>query len=78
MVIRPDKEFYPIEEVYFELLQFVDDTVIIGDGSWDNLWTIKAVLRGFELALGLYANLRNSKLILINLKRIPCSRLQVF
>ncbi|XP_058771931.1 uncharacterized protein LOC131645375 [Vicia villosa] len=36
-----------------EILQFADDTVLIGEDSWNNLWTFKAILRGFELASGL-------------------------
>ncbi|XP_050909428.1 uncharacterized protein LOC127123232 [Lathyrus oleraceus] len=39
----------------FDLLQFTDDTILIGEDSWDKLWTIKAFLRGFELVSGLRA-----------------------
>ncbi|MCI51570.1 LINE-1 reverse transcriptase like, partial [Trifolium medium] len=35
------------------LLQYADDTLCIGEASVDNLWTLKSVLRGFELASGL-------------------------
>ncbi|MCH83420.1 LINE-1 reverse transcriptase like, partial [Trifolium medium] len=34
-------------------LQYADDTLCIGEASVDNLWTLKAILRGFELASGL-------------------------
>ncbi|MCH96062.1 RNA-directed DNA polymerase (Reverse transcriptase), partial [Trifolium medium] len=30
-----------------------DDTIIVGDGNWRNLWSIKTVLRSFELVSGL-------------------------
>lgn len=56
------------EEVHFELLQFADDTILSSDGSWNNLWTNKAILTGFELVLGLYVNLCKRELININLK----------
>ncbi|GAU22541.1 hypothetical protein TSUD_296610 [Trifolium subterraneum] len=32
------------------LLQYADDTLCIGEASVGNLWTLKAVLRGFEMA----------------------------
>jgi hypothetical protein len=35
------------------ILQYADDTLCIGEASVDNLWALKAVLRGFELASGL-------------------------
>lgn len=41
----------------FQPLQFADDTVLIGEGSWDNLWCIKALLRGFKLASGVNVKL---------------------
>lgn len=31
----------------YELLQFADDTIIVGEGCWDNLWCIKDLLRGY-------------------------------
>ncbi|XP_058761293.1 uncharacterized protein LOC131634665 [Vicia villosa] len=38
-----------------------------GDGSCKHLWAIKAVLRGFEIVLGLGININKSKLIGINI-----------
>ncbi|XP_058734227.1 uncharacterized protein LOC131605957 [Vicia villosa] len=32
-----------------DLLQFVDDTIIIADGDTANLWSMKSILKGFEL-----------------------------
>ncbi|XP_058775148.1 uncharacterized protein LOC131649404 [Vicia villosa] len=43
-----------------DLLQFADDTVIIGEDSWNNLWCTKTVLRVFDLASGLQVNLAES------------------
>jgi hypothetical protein len=37
-------------------LQYADDTLCIGEPSIDNLWSLKAILRGFELASGLKVN----------------------
>ncbi|CAJ2644735.1 unnamed protein product [Trifolium pratense] len=51
----------------FHTLQFADDTIIVGEGNWDNLWTIKTVLRSFELVSGLKVNFFKSKLYGINL-----------
>lgn len=51
----------------FEILQFVDNTMLISDGSWRNIWSIKTILRGFELVSGLRINLCKSRLMRINL-----------
>ncbi|PNX58635.1 ribonuclease H, partial [Trifolium pratense] len=50
----------------FHLLQFADDTIIMGEGCWENLWTIKSLLRGFELVSGLKINFVKSKLYGVN------------
>lgn len=47
-------------------LQYADDTIRIGKASVQNLWTIKAVLRGFEMASGLKINFSKSSLIWVN------------
>lgn len=33
--------------------QYADDTIILAKATVDNIWSIKAILHGFELALGL-------------------------
>ncbi|MCI11277.1 LINE-1 reverse transcriptase like, partial [Trifolium medium] len=53
--------------ISFHTLQFADDTIIVGEDSWDNLWSIKIVLRSFELVSGLKVNFYKSKLYGINL-----------
>ncbi|CAJ2652624.1 unnamed protein product [Trifolium pratense] len=50
----------------FQILQFADDTILMGEDSWNNLWTIKSVLRGFEMVSGLKINFVKSKLYGIN------------
>ncbi|MCI19423.1 LINE-1 reverse transcriptase like, partial [Trifolium medium] len=34
-------------------LQYADDTLCIGEASLENLWSLKVILRGFELVSGL-------------------------
>ncbi|PNY01857.1 cysteine-rich receptor-like protein kinase, partial [Trifolium pratense] len=53
--------------ILFHTLQFADDTIIVGEGNWDNLWCIKTVLRSFEIVSGLKVNFYKSKLYGINL-----------
>lgn len=36
------------EDVAFEILQFTDDTLILGDGSWKNLWCVKSIFKGLK------------------------------
>ncbi|CAK8576263.1 unnamed protein product [Lathyrus sativus] len=47
-------------------IQFVNDTFIVGSGCGKNLWSIKAILRGFELVSGLGVNYHKSRSININ------------
>lgn len=35
------------EKVKFELMKFVDDTILVDEGSWRKLWNIKTVMCGF-------------------------------
>jgi hypothetical protein len=47
-------------------LQYADDTLCIGEATVDNIWTLKAILRGFELASGLKVNFWKSCLMGLN------------
>ncbi|PNX96151.1 cysteine-rich receptor-like protein kinase, partial [Trifolium pratense] len=47
-------------------LQYADDTLCIGEANVQNLWTLKAVLRGFEMASGLKINFSKSCLMGVN------------
>lgn len=49
------------------LLQFADDTMLMGQESRKNLWSIKTIFRSFELVSGLRVNFYKSKLIGLNL-----------
>lgn len=56
------------ETCFIDVLQFADDTLLVGDESWSHLWAIKSVLRGFELISELGINFHKSKLIDINIR----------
>jgi hypothetical protein len=53
--------------INFQMLQFADDTILMGEGTTDNLWTIKTLLRSFELVSGLKINFVKSKLYGVNI-----------
>jgi len=50
------------KEVELCVLQFADDTVFFSEDSYTNVMTLKSILRGFELALGLKIYFHKSKL----------------
>jgi hypothetical protein len=47
-------------------LQYADDTLILGEASVQNLWSLKTILRCFELASGLNVNLSMSSVMGVN------------
>jgi hypothetical protein len=59
-------------------LQYADDTLCIGEASVDNLWVLKAILRGFEMASGLKVNFWKSGLVGLNVSPTFCKRLVPF
>ncbi len=48
------------------ILQYADDTLFLCESTFSNVVTLKAILRGFELASGLKINFHKSKLAGIN------------
>jgi hypothetical protein len=48
------------------LLQYADDTLCIGEATVENLWTLKAVLRGYEMSSGLKVNFYKSCVMGVN------------
>jgi len=50
-------------------LQYADDTLCIDVPTVENLWTLKAMLRGFEMASGLKVNFHKISLIGVNVPR---------
>ncbi|XP_058732609.1 uncharacterized protein LOC131604164 [Vicia villosa] len=43
-----------------DIIQFADDTLLVGKGTWKHVWAVKAVLRAFELVSGLRINYHKS------------------
>lgn len=60
------KGFKINESEEINLVQFADDTIIVVDGSSDNFWTMKSILRRFELMTRLKINFLKRKLYGIN------------
>lgn len=54
------------ENVEVSHFQYADDTLCIGKATMNNLWTLKARLKGFEMASGLKINFSKSCLIGVN------------
>ena len=48
------------KKVQISILQFADDTIFFGEANMENVKTIKAILRSFELASGLKINFAKS------------------
>lgn len=55
------------EDLHFDILQFSNDTLSIGGDSWNTLWSVKAILKGFKVVTGLRVNLSKSHLLGVNL-----------
>jgi hypothetical protein len=53
--------------VHVSHLQFVNDTLILGEKKWGNIRTLKETLILFELISGLRVNFHKSLLVVINL-----------
>jgi hypothetical protein len=53
-------------DVVISHLQYADDTICVGEASIDNLWSLKAILRGFEMVSGLKVNYWKSSLMGVN------------
>ena len=45
------------------ILQYADDTVFVGEATWDNLLVLKVMLRGYEMVSGLKINYAKSQLV---------------
>jgi len=52
--------------LYISHLQFVDDTVILGESSWDNVNAMHTVLYLFAAMSGLKVNFHKSELVGVN------------
>ena len=74
------------DELQLCILQFADDTLFVCEDSFRNVTTLKAILRGFEVASGLKINFHKSKLAGINVhsndllcytKTLNCNQMEV-
>lgn len=43
------------------ILQFADGTILVADDNSDNVWSMKEILRAFEMMFGLKVNFHKSK-----------------
>jgi hypothetical protein len=50
-------------------LQYADDTLCIGEATTENLWALKAILRGFEMVSGLKVNFWKSNIMGVNVSQ---------
>ena len=57
------------EEVVDSVLQFADDTLFLCEDSYPNVFTIKVILKCYEIASGLNINFHKSKLTGVNVGR---------
>lgn len=64
---RSFHNFY-LSFIYFDLLQFADDAIVLCDASQKNLWRLKGIIRGFEFASNLYVTFSKSRIIRIKNK----------
>jgi len=56
------------KELKICILQFADDTLFLCEDTFNNVLTLKVILRGFELASGLKINFHKSRLAGINVQ----------
>lgn len=48
-----------------DVFQFVDNTLLVGDDSWNHLWEMKAVLKGLNLFSGLESTITKVSLLVL-------------
>lgn len=64
------KPFKLQSDLEVDLLEFVDDTLILGQATWENIWAIKPVLYSFDLGYGLRVSFHKEKYLVLTLKLI--------
>lgn len=57
------------DHLQFDFLQFADDTILVWQLSWENIWSIKAMLREFDLVFGLSVNFNKRRIIEFNVNQ---------
>jgi len=66
------------KEVEVNLLQYVDDTIFVGEFNMDNVVVVKSVLRCFELVSRLKVNFHKSRFRGIGVDREDIERFSSF
>ncbi|RZB41531.1 hypothetical protein D0Y65_055163 [Glycine soja] len=61
------KGFQMDDETNFSILQYTEDSIIVGKETQDNLWALKAIFRSYELVSGLRINFHKSSIYGINI-----------
>lgn len=56
------------------LLQYADDTIVVGEATWDNLSVMKSIFKFFELVTGLKVKFNKTRLFGINVDDVFCPR----
>lgn len=51
-------------------LQFADDTLLVGEINYQNVWVIKSLLQVFDLVFGLKVNFHKSSLMGIHISEL--------
>jgi hypothetical protein len=47
------KGFKINDDLQFNIMQFADDTILVREGNWENIWCIKSILQSFKFVSGL-------------------------
>lgn len=63
------KGFQVSTDLSYPILQFADDTILLCEKSWENVWVIKSIFQCFELISGLKVNFIKSKIMGLNINR---------
>lgn len=72
------KGFSINENIQFDILQFADGTIMLSNDHWDNLSSLKGILRGFKMVYRLNVNLSKTITFGINLKEDVLSATATF
>lgn len=60
---------FPLNDnLHIDLLQFSDDTTLVGQPSWENVKALKTLFRGFEFSLDLSVNFSKSRIMGYNVE----------
>lgn len=66
------------EEEVISILQYANDTLLVGEATWSNLWATKSILRCFEMVSGLKVKFHKSRVIGVNVDNIFLNDATIF